>query len=74
MKVEEAEADAIKKKGAAEAEAKRKYELTLDGPDAERLTLLEARLENAKAQVASAENNLDNYFSDGFSEINYQIT
>ena len=46
---------------AAEAEAKRKYELTLDGPDAEQLTLLEARLNNAKAQVASAENTLANY-------------
>lgn len=46
---------------AAEAEAKRKYELTLGGPDAEKLTLLEARLNNAKAQVASAENNLANY-------------
>jgi len=46
---------------AAESEAKRKYELTLDGPDAEQLTLLEARLNNAKAQVASAENNLANF-------------
>ena len=46
---------------AAEAEAKHKYELTLDGPDAEQLTYLEARLNNAKAQVASAENNLTNY-------------
>jgi multidrug efflux pump subunit AcrA (membrane-fusion protein) len=46
---------------AAEAEAKRKYELTLDGPDAEQLALLEARLNNAKAQVASAENNLANF-------------
>jgi len=46
---------------AAEAEAKRKYELSLDGPDAEKLTLLEARLNNAKTQVASAENNLANY-------------
>ena len=45
----------------AEAEAKRKYELTLDGPDAEKLTLLEARLNNAKAQVSSAENNLANF-------------
>jgi len=45
----------------AEAEAKRKYELTIDGPDAEQLALLEARLNNAKAQVASAENNLANY-------------
>jgi multidrug efflux pump subunit AcrA (membrane-fusion protein) len=46
---------------AAEAEAKRKYELTLDGPDVEQLALLEARLNNAKAQVASAENNLANF-------------
>ena len=46
---------------AAEAEAKHKYELTLDGPDAQQLALLEARLNNAKAQVASAENNLANY-------------
>jgi len=46
---------------AAEAEAKRKYELTLDGPDAEQLTLLGARLNNAKAQVASAENSLANF-------------
>ena len=45
----------------AEAETKRKYELTLDGPDAEQLAMLEARLNNAKAQVASAENNLANY-------------
>ena len=44
-----------------EAEAKRKYELTLKGPDAEQLAMLEARLNNAKAQVASAENNLTNY-------------
>ena len=46
---------------AAEAETKRKYELTLDGPDAEQLALLEARLNNAKAQVSSAENTLANY-------------
>jgi multidrug resistance efflux pump len=46
---------------AAEAEARHKYELTLDGPDAEQLTYLEARLNNARAQVASAENNLANY-------------
>ena len=46
---------------AAEAEARRKYELTLDGPDTEKLTLLEARLNNAKAQVASAESTLANF-------------
>ncbi len=46
---------------AAEAEAKRKYELTKDGPDAEVLALREARLNNAKAHVASAQNSLDSY-------------
>ena len=63
---------------AAEAEAKRKYELTLDGPDAEKLTLLEARLNNAKAQVASAENNLANFelkapFDGEIMEINVSV-
>ncbi|MFL7867273.1 MAG: HlyD family secretion protein [Anaerolineales bacterium] len=46
---------------AAEAEAKHQYEISLDGPNAEQLALLEARLNNAKAQVSSAENNLANY-------------
>ena len=46
---------------AAEAEAKHQYEISLDGPNAEQLALLEARLNNAKAQVAYAENNLANY-------------
>jgi len=61
-----------------EAEAKRKYELTLDGPDAEQLALLEARLNNAKAQVASAENNLANYelkapFDGEIMEVNVSV-
>jgi multidrug resistance efflux pump len=46
---------------AAEAEAKHQYEISLDGPNAEQLALLEARLNNARAQVASAENTLANY-------------
>ncbi|MGB7875104.1 MAG: HlyD family efflux transporter periplasmic adaptor subunit [Anaerolineales bacterium] len=46
---------------AAEAEAKHQYEIGLDGPNAEQLALLEARLNNANAQVASAENTLANY-------------
>ena len=46
---------------AAEAEAKHQYEISLDGPNAEQLALLDARLSNAKAQVASAENTLANY-------------
>lgn len=45
----------------AEAEAKHQYEISLDGPNAEQLAVLEARLDNARAQVASAENNLANY-------------
>jgi len=44
-----------------EAEAKHQFEISLDGPNAEQLSVLKARLENAKAQVASAENNLANY-------------
>ncbi len=46
---------------AAEAEAKRQYEATLDGPDAEMQAVLQARLDNANAQVAAAENALANY-------------
>jgi len=46
---------------AAEAEAKHQYEISLDGPNAEQLALLDARLSNAKAQVSSAENTLANY-------------
>ena len=46
---------------ATEAEAKHQYEISLDGPNAEQLALLDARLKNAKAQVASAENTLSNY-------------
>lgn len=46
---------------AAESEAKHQYEISLDGPNAEKLALLDARLNNAKAQVASAENTLANY-------------
>jgi len=46
---------------AAEAEAKHQYEISLDGPNAEQLAALEARLDNARAQVASAEKNLANY-------------
>ena len=46
---------------ADEAEAKHQYEISLDGPNAEQLSLLDARLNNAKAQVASAENTLANY-------------
>lgn len=46
---------------AAEAEAKYQYELSSDGANKDQLALAEARLENAKAQVAAAEANLSNY-------------
>ena len=44
-----------------EAEAKRVYDLRAEGPDPEQKSLLEARLENAKAQAAAAQSNLNNY-------------
>lgn len=44
-----------------EAEAKHQYEISLDGPNAEQLAVLEARLNNARSQIASAESNLSNY-------------
>jgi len=46
---------------AAEAEAKYLYEQTLAGLDNEQFILLSSRLENAKAQVAAAEDTLGNY-------------
>jgi multidrug resistance efflux pump len=46
---------------ATEAETKHTYEESLDGPNKEKLTLASSRLENAKAQVAAAEDALSNY-------------
>jgi HlyD family secretion protein len=46
---------------AAESEAKRSYENTKDGPDTDKLALAQARLDNAKAQAATAQNALDSY-------------
>lgn len=45
----------------AETEARRAYENTANGPDADQLALLEARLSNAKAQTAAAELALESY-------------
>jgi len=45
----------------AEAEAKHQYELSMDGANADQLALAQARLDNAKAQVAAAESALGNY-------------
>lgn len=46
---------------ATEAEAKYQFEQTVDGPNKEQLVFLSSRLENAKAQVAAAEDALSNY-------------
>ncbi len=46
---------------AAEAESRRTYQNSANGPDADKLALAEARLENAKAQVAAAELAVDNF-------------
>jgi len=45
----------------AEAEAKYQFEQTVDGPNKEQLVFLSSRLDNAKAQVAAAEDVLSNY-------------
>ena len=46
---------------AAEAEAKYQWDISADGANKDQLTLAEARLENAKAQVVAAESALSNY-------------
>ncbi len=46
---------------AAETEAKRTYDNSKDGPDSDKLALAQARLDNAKAQTAAAQNALDTY-------------
>jgi len=45
----------------AEAEAKYQYDLTANGVNTDQLALAQARLDNAKAQVASAEDALSNF-------------
>ncbi len=56
----EAENDLALKKANFE-ELQRTYDRMKEGADKDQLALLEARLENAKAQVAAAESNLSNY-------------
>jgi multidrug efflux pump subunit AcrA (membrane-fusion protein) len=63
---------------AAEAEAKYQFELTLDGPNKEKFALLSSRLDNAKAQVAAAEDGLNNYqivapFDGVVAEVNVEV-
>ena len=64
---------------AVESEAKRDYEVRVDdGLDPDEKRLLEARLSNAKAQVAAAENALDGYqlkapFDGTITDLNVEI-
>lgn len=46
---------------AMESEAKRTYENSINGPDADKLALAQARLDNAEAQVEAARKSMDNY-------------
>jgi len=45
----------------AEAEAKYQYDLTANGPNTDQLALASARLDNANAQVAAAQDALNNF-------------
>ncbi len=61
-----------------EAEAKRKFDQTSAGADADALAVLEARLNNATAQLAAAQNALDNYtlvaaFNGVVTDVNVKI-
>ena len=63
---------------AAEAEAKHDYEAALNGPNADRKALLQDRLDNARAQVAAAQNALANYelkapFAGTVTDINVKV-
>ena len=46
---------------ATEAEAKHSYDESLDGPNKEKLALATSRLDNAKAQLAAAQDALNNF-------------
>ena len=46
---------------AAEAEAKHQYELSAEGVNKDQLALAQARLDNARAQIAASESNLSNF-------------
>jgi multidrug resistance efflux pump len=45
----------------AEAEAQRTYQNTQNGPDSDKRALAQSQLDNARAQVATAQDALDNY-------------
>jgi multidrug efflux pump subunit AcrA (membrane-fusion protein) len=63
---------------AAESESKYQFEQTVDGVNKEKLAVLSARLDNAKAQVAAAEDALSNYqitapFDGVVAEVNVEV-
>jgi multidrug resistance efflux pump len=63
---------------AAEAEAKRSYDNTQNGADADQLALAQAQLEAAKAQAAAAQKALDDYdltapFSGTVADVNVSV-
>jgi len=63
---------------AAEAEAKRSYENTQDGPEPDKLALVQAQLEAAIAQAHAAQSALDNYdlkapFAGTVADINVSV-
>jgi multidrug resistance efflux pump len=63
---------------ASEAEAKRTYENTQNGPDPDKLALVQAQLDTAKAQALAAQSALDNYeltapFSGTVADINISV-
>jgi len=62
----------------AETEAKYQFEQSVDGANKDRLALTSARLENAKAQVAAAEDTVGNYqvtapFDGVVAEVNVEV-
>ncbi len=62
----------------AESEAQRAYENSLEGPDADKLALAQARLDAAQAQFDAAQAALDNYtltapFSGTVEDVNVEI-
>lgn len=63
---------------AAEAEAKRALDLSANGPDADKLSLAEARLQNAKAQLAAAQLAAENFiirapFNGTVADVNIKV-
>jgi len=63
---------------AAQAEAKRTYENTQNGPNTDTMALAQERLDNARAQIATAQYGVDNYilkapFAGTIEDINISV-